>query len=796
VQPTDSLHQTVQFTDDIDQSVSWTQGKVDVERQDIDVTTTDLGDYLSRPVRIGSYDWRINTSLRETINPWELFLNDSAVAARTRNFSYFRGNMHVKAIINGNSFYYGRSLLSYNPMGSADEVSITRASGTNVLDDNAEFSQRPHVFLDPTESIGGEMALPFFWFRNWATLSNPGILGELTLSSMNRLRHANGGLDSVTITIFAWMTEVELAAPTDFLESQASDEYGMGVISKPATALARIARKLERVPTVRPYATATALAAEGTGRLASLFGYSRPQNVSPITKYRPTYLGNMANTEIAEALDKLSFDPKQELTIDPTVTGYAGGDDMSFQAFKDRESYFTHFDWKKTQDTDTLLFSCRVNPTMYAERNTEIHTTPTSFMAQPFKSWRGGLRFRLQIVASAFHKGRLRIVYDPKGGDVHDSFNTVYTRIVDISESRNIEFDIGWNRDKPYLDTQPYIFGEPYTTNAVTPIQINEKTDNGVFYVYVMNQLVVPSDEDINNPEVNVYIKACDDFEVANPTGKHINTLSYFPLTPRPESQGGDEMAGAMPQGGQDMQTESIGTIKSLPGNTLIHFGEAYATWRSLLKRYNLHSLVDSIPHSELGRYLDTNTFPNFPAYRGYDPNGTATDDRGPLNYTKLTLLNYLAPAYAARRGGLRWKFNVSQESQDDILHVLTVQRSDRIAAAANSIRAGTFIDQKIDFAPSLMNGAYVTPIAVNPTAEVEFPYYSANRFEANRAISGVNTTLHNEQQFHDVTVEFDREQNVRNTYYMSKYCSTGEDFNLIWFVNTPVTYRYSLFIP
>jgi hypothetical protein len=787
VQSTNESQQTTQFTDDQNQSVAWVEGVVDRERHDIDVSSTAMGSFLSRPVRIATRQWAINDSLREVINPWRLFLDDPAVAARTRNFAYIRGTLHIKAMINGNSFYYGRSMLSYNPIGLDDEVSKKRTPGNANIADNVSYSQRPHIFLDPTESIGGEMSLPFFWFRNWIPFSTVNKLGELTLSSINRLQHANGAIDPVTINIFAWMTEVELAAPTDVLESQASDEYGMGVISKPASALARIARKLANVPVVAPYATATALAAEGTGRLASLFGYCRPQNIAPIEKYRPTFLGNMANTEIAEALDKLSFDPKQELTIDPGVTGYKGGDDMSFQAFKDRESFVTKFTWSVAQPPDSLLFSCRVNPTMFKRDLTEIHTTPLSFMVQPFNSWRGAIRFRLQIVAAAYHKGRLRIVYDPLGGPAHTNFNTTYTRIVDISDSRDIEFDIGWNREKPYLDVAPYTADEPYSTNSVTPIARNEPTDNGVFYVYVLNQLVRPSDLDTGIPEINMFVKAADDFEVANPTDRHVNTLSYF------ESQGGDEEAGVTPQGGGDVQTESIGKTMDLPGNTLVHFGEAYATWRSLLKRYNYHSVVDSVDHTNLGRYTDTITRANFPEYRGFDPFGIRVLGNNRINYTKLTLLNYLAPAYAARRGGLRWKFDVAREGISDELETLTVQRSSLTTPATTSISPGDFIDQKIDFSPSLMNGAYVTPIRKNPTAEIEFPYYSANRFESNRLISGINRTLYGEPQMHDMSIDYDREQTLRNSFYVKRYCSTGEDFNLIWFINTPVTYQYAL---
>ena len=119
----------------------------------------------------------------------------------------------------------------------------------------------------------------------------------------------------------AWMSDVELAGPTTRgVLSQSgnmmNDEYGKGIISRPAKAIARWAGKLKTVPEIGPYATATSMAAAGVGQLAELWGFSRPINLAPTARYKHQMFGMLANSSIDEPVEKLSYDPKQELTVD------------------------------------------------------------------------------------------------------------------------------------------------------------------------------------------------------------------------------------------------------------------------------------------------------------------------------------------------------------------------------------------------------------------------------------------------------------------------------------------------
>jgi hypothetical protein len=60
--------------------------------------------------------------------------------------------------------------------------------------------------------------------------------------------------------------------------------------------------------------------------------------------------------------------------------------------------------------------------------------TPMSYAAFPFKWWRGDIIFRFKFICTRFHKGRVRITFDPIN-DISVStpdYTTVFNEVVDI----------------------------------------------------------------------------------------------------------------------------------------------------------------------------------------------------------------------------------------------------------------------------------------------------------------------------------------------------------------------------
>lgn len=118
-----------------------------------------MQNFFSRPIKIAEQEWATSTTLGFDIDPWGLYFSNPRVINRLANFNLLRAKLHVKVVINGNGFQYGRAMVSYLPFDVFDSLSSNAAL---LREDLVQASQQPRIFLDPTTSQGGEMILPFF----------------------------------------------------------------------------------------------------------------------------------------------------------------------------------------------------------------------------------------------------------------------------------------------------------------------------------------------------------------------------------------------------------------------------------------------------------------------------------------------------------------------------------------------------------------------------------------------------------------------------------------------------------
>lgn len=801
-------------------------------RNDIQIDSNDLQQFLMRSVKIKEYTWNVNSFIRESFFPWEEFLGHPSIRNKLQNYAYISGTLTLTLVINGTQFHYGKGIMSYNPLAAGN--SPARAPGSAPVIDNVVYSQRPHVLFDPSDSTGGELILPFVYEMNMIALNTVGglrALGEITISSLNFLQHALGTTPApVSVTIFARMNEdVTLAGSTNTptFVSQAGrktmsvdkkTEYGDGIISKPASAVARMAGYLKDAPVIGPWAFATQIGAKATSQIASLFGYSRPINVRPIDKLRPTFLGNIANTSVEDATDKLTFDPKQELTIDPRTIGYGSGhDELEIKSIAMRPSYLTRFEWSVSDAPAKHLFSSRLTPMLVGTQIVtpgveELAFTPMAFAAYPFKYWRGSLKYRFQVVASKFHKGRLRIHYDPDSIAAGDpDWVGGYNEIFDISETKDIEVTIGWNQEISYrlVGTQyatkpaPVNFtprdGFGPSVNPITPVGTGTSTQhlNGILSVSVLNKLTAP--EETSSVEINVFVSACDDFEVAEPIAEGLQALSLYP--DEFVSQSG-EITGATPQDstpiGASAATSTVlgNSCEEKPLNNALYFGEAFTTFRDLLKRYNFYTTYTSPTSAGNGggAYMWRQNHTVFPPYRGETDTGVAV-------HVKNTLLHYLTPAFATWRGGLRWKYNFdSLTGAGGYNRPLIVTRGDHTAFAFGesalvpiSQAAATGYDAVLATKemPHTWDGSQVTNLAQNPALEVEYPFYAPVRFRRTQDTipRGFAITTQETGEFRTPIIAAGGTPPAAGLNAMQTFIATGEDFNLMWFVSVPIMY-------
>lgn len=775
---------------------------------------SDLGNFLCRPINVATYQWDVDSPLFETLNPWTAYLTNPFIRDKIANFELLRMNLHMKVLISGTPFHYGRALVSYNPLSGFDQVTIERGLGGALDADLVGASQKPHIFLNPTLNAGGVLEIPYFYKENYIPLTQGGVtdgLGEVVFRSFGNLRHTDVG-NPVTINVYLWATDVTLTMPTSrglpALPSQSGvmnsgDEYGQGIISKPASAIAKAAGMLKSIPLIRPYARATEIVATGVGDVARLFGYSRPAVITDPNIMKPVPLGNVANVDAADAVYKLTLDSKNEVTVDPRVTGLEGRDEMSVVDYVKRESYLATFNWTSDAGPGDMLWNCRVAPDLFRRVSyttptlrEELHMIPACHMAQMFKYWQGSIKFRFQIVKSAYHKGRMLVRYDPRSLGATVDYNTNYSRVIDIADAEDFEITIGWGQHKPWLECEPI----DSSINFSPGNRLNElfmRAANGVIELDVINELVSPNaSSDIS---VNVYVSMCDDARFAQPDGEKIKNLTYFR---HPDEGPLVSQSGIVEQDGVDeplaaTQLETIASEAVPEDQTMnVFFGENVTSIRELVKRYVMTRYWYNSFAFGNGTNVTRLRNKTFPYQRGYDPEGLDTEQFGAYNNSNMNPISYFQACYAGYRGSIRHKYLYHTAGN---MLAPVVEREDYSPDTAGiwstqAITAANSDSGELTkaFTNTSWQGAAGTGTTINNGVEVEFPFYNKGRIGYSRLIRAQDLDCPSTSSWFATGLDYAFRQGTDEKIAFQQWTAAGEDFSLYFFTGVPIMYQYT----
>lgn len=790
----ENLHsQTLSFRDGTNQ---WEVGMDDVVDSTRTVTARGdvaLGDFMSRPILTSTTTWTPGVSpFSLSFFPWADFFYNKRVVNRINNYKILSCKLNVKFVINGNPFYYGRLMADYIPLPNYDGITVTN---TTILENAVNASQRMHGFINPTTSQGLHMKLPFIWPENEFDLttatSSFNNLGRILVRELVPLKHANGSATPLTINTFIWADDLELSIPTSVnavgLVAQASE-----IDMKPSTimsAASSAASQFSKFPIIGSYALATSMALGAMGKVAKLFGFSRPAIIEPLTGMRPSLIGDLACVDKHEPINRLSADSRQELTIDPSVIGTKLPDELSVKYIAGKESYLYTFPWTTAAVEGAHLFSTRITPIQFRTINPNYYMTAPCFATLPFKYWRGTLKYRFQIVCSQYHKGRLLFLYDPSYITGIET-NVVYSRIVDLENDRDFTIDVAWSQPKAFLPVSGLNATVNFTTTG--PYATESTFANGVLGVYVLNELNSPNSTINNDISINVFVSACDDFQVAEPTADYIRGLAWVTQSELTNMEMEDAPTNMV-------SAECMAECLPTDNTPLVYFGERFESFRSLLKRYNFHSSISTGAPAAVGHYSWLTEYPDFPVSRGSTPSG-GVNAAGLANYSVCTLLNYLAPAFLTSRGSVRYKKVLKSDAMSN--SSMTVIRG-FTGAPLNTLtaRADTTIDanvkQSVDaLFPSFSHNAIaVTPTAQQPVLEYELPFYRPYRFAVakdpfGRANDSRYSLVKNVGHLLSAEPFF---VTLLDRVIMDSYVSVGEDFQLMLYQGPPLVYAYTI---
>jgi hypothetical protein len=554
--------------------------------------------------------------------------------------------------------------------------------------------------------------------------------------------------------------------------------------------VAAASRALVDVPVIGMFARATDIGATAVGAIASLFGFSKPNEIKDGAFMRNTPYYSMATSDGSDLSQKLTVTRKQEITVDPTTVGLEDCEDaLAVNKMASVESYITQFPWTVSQLSDAWIFSIAVKPVLYRSSGsapTRIIPTAAAYVARPFNYWSGTTKFRFQVVCSQFTRGRLAFVYDPNGlgSTTADTNNTTMTTIIDISETKDFTIEIPWMQSQPYLEHDPINAGDVWGNDGAT----SDPFSNGILAVRVLNRLVQP--DGLTPVAINVHVSAGDDFEVANPIGEEFKTLRFKPTSGTGESESIKESEDA-PE--QDEMVVTLPAVSSaIDHKAMVFFGERVGSLRQLIKRFTFYRTIDSAAGSTVAFWTD-NSFSQFPAYRTLAGGGPDTIGAGTGYQVSNTYLNYVARAFAGWRGGVRYKIVYSNADYAAVVRYIAPQINPLLA---RSVTTSPNDDTEAQSTANLItlladdsSGSAMTNSNMRGL-EFEIPYASPYRF-SNVTTSNEGTGTYLPYGCGWKTISFIRgTDTVGGTFIQGVdmvHVAASDDFQVFGFVGAPV---------
>jgi len=762
-----------------------------------------MENFLKRPVELTTFLVPVAApaDVSVQLKVWDTITLEPSIRAKLRNFAYLHTDLKITINVSGTPFHYGKLLVSYQPYPGRNDP--LQALLQRVAVDAVNYrplllnylSQSPgSIVIDLKENKPVEMNIPFISHKPMFRLFNDSGAaltdvtsyediegaGTLFIYTINQAGSVSSAPSDVSVMVYGRMTNPFLGTLTATqvqvtTESGLDDEEKTGPIQKWSSAAAQYAGYLSYVPALKPFATPVEMVASGIAGIASIFGWSRPiltENVSMLKRIP------MANGAIGignETAFKLSLDPKQALSIDGAFAG-CGDDELVINYLSARESYLTTFTWEETDAPLSVpIFKSCVTPELLTWYNTLGRTyyqpTALAMTAFPFTYWTGSITFRIEVVCSAYHRGKLSVVYEPNLSqntainlDVEP--NKQYMVTMDLQDTQSVDFCVSWASSRPWLKLRPLQADTVAYRDAYETINMDEFVDyaNGYIRVVPFTRLQSP---DSSSVQVNVYVKSMD-IKYAGPSSVGIpsdrNALN---------TESGEDLSS------MDVSCIDINESSYESKNANIDFfGESYPTFRTLLKRYQSYP---SVANNSNGTYIQFQGGVMPTANPAWDSSSTVR---------AVPLFEYLRFAYLGIKGSMRSRFEIKGNPYDDGTRT-AFQPNDSIVVQFDDPTSALETDhvtrESNQYYVGLTPGVQFTNTSANGI-EADFPFMSSNLYHYAFA-SDYNGASINDSEFENTWFKNFRVRMPTfgtGTVSFTRLISTGEDFNLVRFQGAP----------
>lgn len=696
-----------------------------------------LAGFFERPRALPAIAWSTSLGMPTIMYPWTTYISSPVVANKLKNYLGWRGTLHVKIMCSVQPQVYGSMRFEYYPFSSLKNTPAVTApiSLFTPYPPNAKW-------LNPAVPTAIEFVCPFFYPNPWCTtvadkdplFLNTDKLGTLVAVVASPLQKVDGlSPGTVDIQVYAWMENMELMGATYAYQS-APAEYRKGPLSTIASSVSNVASKLSDWPVIGPFARATEIGSTAIGAIAAIFGFSRPANINdPIINVLKTS-SHLATVVGNDAVDKLTADPQQEVSIDPRTVGLSGEEMSSIRHMASQESVIKAFYVQTTHTTGQFLAQWYVAPMMCPWPSAvQLHPTHLAWAAAPFAYWTGTLVYRFRVVSSPFQRGRLFVFFDPGCGvmttspdystaNADDMLQQTRYCILDFAVDTDVEFSVGW--------AQPYNWASNATSfiqNELAPTGGMGYQTNGMMSVFVDSPLSSPSAA--ASVYVIVTVRAGEDFQVAVPQMRKNEDFYY---------QG--DLVATTPTGQGSVAAKSCSLYPShldASALALTHIGERIESMRAMSKRYvflGSIQLPPAVTAASRAYRADSWGVASAPILNwGSEASSgswSLNTQNGGYNITRNSYAAWWASTHAGYRGGFRYKIFHNIPRNVRAIFVITTNPTSNVRSTG--ARASSFVNSATEGLPVTTTEAnrFVSQISGNGATVIDASQTSSFEFE------------------------------------------------------------------
>lgn len=710
--------------------------------------------FLARPITVPALSWSTSTavgaSLFSRTFPDQMWADSVNRLNKMSQFTFFRAKLHFRIAPNAMQFHAGRLYCCWSPFDLQRGAAGITANPTN-------FTGYQGIEIDPATQIPGELVVPFISPMNSIDLvSNQSCWGTFFVLVLNQLKTGSTAT-VVPINVSYWFEDIELSMPNPALPittgapnlalsvhqnehapqfqsneqiravSQGGSEVrtavSSGVLSSTLAAVSSAANALSVVPTLKAIAQPVSWLTGVASGVARYFGFNKPSGFrAPQAVLAVDYTTNTYCDGVSLA-QPLAAAQDNEMATLPALFG-TDADEMSIRYAVSRPNLLSTFSWSKTTTAGTVLNTINVFPGAssflgYSGSTTKGLFQPSqlAYVASMFRFWSGSIKYRLEIVSTPFHAGRVMVVYIPSYDPINqpalqsfNEFGNAYSIILDISNQSSIEFEVPYVSNTPMLlnrmDTTDFSVLKNSETTGVLFRNRIRNFSNGALQVVVLNPLV-GADTVAATVDVNVWISGGSDLVFSEPVfgnyarvypsanGSQYADKNYdgsalsYTLREEEEDSTSDECIRAVSQGftpdsgtndpamAEQFNQQPVDVFipknkRNVTDPLKLCAGEVISSLRQLIKRASPQYLLNTNKFSAVSTMTPGKVFYFDPLFRG--ANSLATDSYLTNYYNSVfqvydNPLSYVSGLYAASRGSTRYHFQIGDDNAFSRLH-------------------------------------------------------------------------------------------------------------------------------